>query len=203
MAHKKGVGSTDNGRDSISKRLGVKIYGGQFAIAGNIIVRQRGTKFHPGQGVGLGKDHTIYATTDGNVVFTKKKNNRTYISVIPVGADTPELKAKPAPKKEKVVEAAPVVEETPVAAAPEATDKPDDLTKVEGIGPKIASTLVEAGVTTFAALSQKSPEEISEIIAEVRGNHITDTWPKQAEMAAAGQWDELKAWQDELDGGKA
>ena len=74
MAHKKGAGSSRNGRDSQSKRLGVKIYGGQAAVAGNIIVRQRGTKHHPGVNVGLGKDHTLFALTDGVVTFTKKKN---------------------------------------------------------------------------------------------------------------------------------
>ena len=84
MAHKKGVGSTDNGRDSESKRLGVKIYGGQPAIAGNIIVRQRGTQHWPGEGVGMGKDHTIFATVDGIVNF-KVKKDRSYISVIPAG----------------------------------------------------------------------------------------------------------------------
>ncbi len=81
MAHKKGVGSSDNGRDSKSKRLGVKLFGGQTAIAGNIIVRQRGTKFHPGLNVGIGKDHTLYALTDGVVNFVKKRNNRTYIDI--------------------------------------------------------------------------------------------------------------------------
>jgi len=84
MAHKKGVGSSNNGRESESKRLGVKIYGGQFAKAGNIIVRQRGTKHHPGDNVGIGKDHTIFATTDGIVEFSKKKDNRSYISVNPL-----------------------------------------------------------------------------------------------------------------------
>lgn len=73
MAHKKGAGSSDNGRDSHSKRLGVKIFGGQVCIAGNIIVRQRGTKHNPGVGVGIGKDHTLYALIDGKVVFKKKK----------------------------------------------------------------------------------------------------------------------------------
>ena len=82
MAHKKGVGSTDNGRDSNSNRLGVKLFGGQKAIAGNIIVRQRGTKFHPGNGVGLGKDHTIFAMKDGVVTFKKGYKNRTFISVV-------------------------------------------------------------------------------------------------------------------------
>ena len=84
MAHKKGAGSTNHGRDSISKRLGVKLYGGQLAIAGNIIVRQRGTKFHPGTGVGIGKDHTIYATIDGKVNFKTSRNNRKFISVLPL-----------------------------------------------------------------------------------------------------------------------
>ncbi|TNE53515.1 MAG: 50S ribosomal protein L27 [Bacteroidetes bacterium] len=83
MAHKKGVGSSKNGRESESKRLGVKIFGGQAAIAGNIIVRQRGTKHHPGQNVGIGKDHTLYALTDGIVEFRKKKENRSYVSVVP------------------------------------------------------------------------------------------------------------------------
>ncbi|MGB0428931.1 MAG: 50S ribosomal protein L27 [Bacteroidia bacterium] len=86
MAHKKGVGSSKNGRESESKRLGVKIYGGQEAISGNIIVRQRGTQHHPGEGVSMGKDHTIYATTDGVVSFKKKTVNRSlrsFISVLP------------------------------------------------------------------------------------------------------------------------
>ena len=73
MAHKKGVGSSKNGRESESKRLGVKIYGGQGAVAGNIIVRQRGTNHHPGENVGIGKDHTLFALVDGTVVFTKEK----------------------------------------------------------------------------------------------------------------------------------
>jgi len=83
MAHKKGVGSSKNGRESESKRLGVKIFGGQAAIAGNIIVRQRGTTHNPGENVGMGKDHTLYALTDGVVTFKKKRNNRSYVSVQP------------------------------------------------------------------------------------------------------------------------
>lgn len=81
MAHKKGEGSVKNGRDSHSKRLGVKIFGGQSAIAGNIIVRQRGTTFHPGKNVGVGRDWTIFATADGVVEFRKTKGDKTYISV--------------------------------------------------------------------------------------------------------------------------
>jgi large subunit ribosomal protein L27 len=83
MAHKKGGGSTRNGRDSESKRLGVKRFGGEHVIPGNIIVRQRGTKFHPGQNVGIGRDHTIFAVIDGYVVFETFKNNRKRISVYP------------------------------------------------------------------------------------------------------------------------
>lgn len=84
MAHKKGVGSSRNGRESESKRLGLKLFGGQAARAGNIIVRQRGTVHHPGENVGIGKDHTLFALVDGVIEFRKKKNNRSYVSVHPV-----------------------------------------------------------------------------------------------------------------------
>jgi large subunit ribosomal protein L27 len=84
MAHKKGAGSSRNGRESESKRLGVKLYGGQKAIAGNIIVRQRGTVHQPGENVGMGKDHTLFALIDGTIVFRKKRDNKSYVSVLPV-----------------------------------------------------------------------------------------------------------------------
>jgi len=83
MAHKKGAGSSKNGRESESKRLGVKIFGGQAAVAGNIIVRQRGTKHHPGENMGMGKDHTLFALVDGTVEFRKKKDNRMFVSIVP------------------------------------------------------------------------------------------------------------------------
>jgi large subunit ribosomal protein L27 len=83
MAHKKGVGSSKNGRESESKRLGIKIFGGQKAIAGNIIVRQRGTRHYAGLNVGMGKDHTLFALTDGTVTFKKGKSEKSYVSVIP------------------------------------------------------------------------------------------------------------------------
>ena len=83
MAHKKGEGSSKNGRESHSKRLGVKLFGGEIAIAGNIIVRQRGTVHRPGLNVGLGKDHTLFSLVDGTVVFKKKKDNKSYVSVLP------------------------------------------------------------------------------------------------------------------------
>ena len=86
MAHKKGEGSVKNGRDSQSKRLGVKIFGGQAAISGNIIVRQRGTEYHPGKNVGVGRDFTLFALHDGVVEFKKGKGNRTYVSVVEAGA---------------------------------------------------------------------------------------------------------------------
>jgi len=103
---------------------------------------------------------------------------------------------KAAPKKEAKKEVA-------KPATKKATTKGDDLKKIEGIGPKIASTLAEAGISTFAELAKTEPAKISEIISGVRGNHVTDTWPAQAQLAADGKWDELKKWQDELDGGKA
>ena len=83
MAHKKGVGSSKNGRESESKRLGIKIFGGQYAKAGNILVRQRGTVHHPGENVGIGKDHTLFALVNGTVVLRKCKENRSYVSVKP------------------------------------------------------------------------------------------------------------------------
>lgn len=82
MAHKKGVGSSDNGRDSHSKRLGVKLYGGQSAIAGNIIVRQRGTRINAGVGVGIGRDHTLFALVDGKVQYTRKRDDKLFVSIV-------------------------------------------------------------------------------------------------------------------------
>ncbi len=84
MAHKKGAGSSRNGRESESKRLGVKLYGGQIVKAGNIIVRQRGTTHHPGDNVGMGKDHTLFALIPGKVEFKKKRDNKSFVSIIPV-----------------------------------------------------------------------------------------------------------------------
>jgi large subunit ribosomal protein L27 len=125
MAHKKGAGSSRNGRESHSKRLGIKIFGGQPAIAGNIIVRQRGTQHNPGQNVGIGKDHTLFALADGLVVFKKKADNRSYVSIIPVEAapvvEAP--KAKPAAKPAAKAETKAVAEEAPVAEAPKAAKK--------------------------------------------------------------------------------
>lgn len=227
MAHKKGVGSSDNGRDSKSKRLGVKLFGGQPARAGNIIVRQRGTRYHVGNNVGIGKDHTIYALIDGTVAFSKGRKNRTFISVLPFEevAETLDTAPKAAPKKEAAPaeekKAAPVsapVTEAPVAApvadakaeveekpkSRKKTPKEDDLKIIEGIGPKLESILKEAGITDWKVLAGSDPDKIREIL-EGAGSRFKmfnpTTWPKQAQMAVDGQWDELEAYQDRLDGG--
>jgi large subunit ribosomal protein L27 len=130
MAHKKGAGSSRNGRESHSKRLGIKIFGGQLAIAGNIIVRQRGTQHHPEKNVGLGKDHTLFALVDGTVIFRKRADNKSYVSVLPTEVQVAAPKKAAAPKVAaatvaEVVETAPAVEaeaapakKAPAAKAP-------------------------------------------------------------------------------------
>ncbi len=217
MAHKKGVGSSDNGRDSKSKRLGVKLFGGQLARAGNIIVRQRGTKFHPGSGVGIGKDHTLFALVDGTVAFKRGRLDRTFVNIMPF--DVVEETVATLPKAPKIaaqtlkpVDPAPaLVETTPaeaVVAAPVASRaakvKSDDLKIVEGIGPKLESIFKENGVTDLKAMSETSPERLREIL-ESAGPRFKmfnpETWPKQALMAHEGRLDELKAYQDRLVGG--
>ncbi len=246
MAHKKAASSTDNGRDSISKRLGVKLFGGQIAYAGNIIVRQRGTRYHAGLNTYLGKDFTLHAKVDGIVSFQKRKYNRTFINITPLDA-VAETVAKVAPKKKapakKAAPAAPLaVADTSAAdaaAAKAAADaaakaeadakaaaasaaaaaaavsadaaalpkgvKQDDLKLIEGVGPKIAGLLAEGGFDTWAKVAAASPEALKEILVAAGPRyqmHNPGSWPKQAGLAAAGKWDELKALQDELDGGK-
>ena len=187
MAHKKGVGSSDNGRDSKSKRLGVKLFGGQVAIAGNIIVRQRGTRFHPGLNMGMGKDHTLYALVNGTVAFKKGRLDRTFVSIVPATA-------------------APVA--TPAAAAvatPSQTNAKDDLKKIEGIGPKVATLLNDAGIFTFGDLAAANIDQLEAALVAggpAFNSHKPTTWAEQAGMAHRGEWDALKKWQDELDGGR-
>ena len=120
MAHKKGAGSSRNGRESHSKRLGIKIFGGQQAIAGNIIVRQRGTKHNPGLNVGIGKDHTLFALSEGIVTFKKKADNRSYVSVLPFEVEEVAEVAAPAPKAKAEPKA--VAAPAPVAEAPAAEE---------------------------------------------------------------------------------
>jgi large subunit ribosomal protein L27 len=132
MAHKKGVGSSKNGRESESKRLGVKLFGGEFAKAGNIIVRQRGTAHHPGKNVGVGKDHTIYALIDGIVVFRKSKDNRSYISVKSLAAEPAKIETKPeTTETEAPVEVTAVTNDAEVVAPIEATAVTEDETVVK------------------------------------------------------------------------
>jgi large subunit ribosomal protein L27 len=200
MAHKKGVGSTDNGRDSKSKRLGVKLFGGQAARAGNIIVRQRGTKFHPGINVGMGKDFTLHALVDGKVEFLKGRKGRTFVNIVNEVA----VEEAVAPKS-----ITPPVAETPPVVVPEVMSAPapeaDKLNKIEGIGTKIAELLQAGGIRTFADLAAASTERIKEILEEggsAFAFHNPNSWPLQAKMAAAGQWDELKQWQEDNDAAK-
>ncbi|UKT65190.1 50S ribosomal protein L27 [Pedobacter mucosus] len=132
MAHKKGAGSSRNGRESHSKRLGIKIFGGQLAIAGNILVRQRGTKHHPDKNVGLGKDHTLFALIDGTVVFRKKQDNKSYVSVLPItDAELDAALAKRAPiamQEAVAIEVeAPVVTEK--ASAKKAAEQKEESTE--------------------------------------------------------------------------
>jgi large subunit ribosomal protein L27 len=228
MAHKKGAGSSDNGRDSLSKRLGVKLYGGQYAIAGNIIVRQRGQRFHAGDNVYMGKDHTLHAGVAGVVTFKKAKNDRTYVGITPgerqikekkvhsfvkAGANAPvKLISRDMKEEVPVVSAAdmlPLVANT--AAAVEAETPVavpiagDNLKIVEGIGPKIEQLLKKAGIRTWVELAHATPADIKAILAKAGSqynSHNPGTWPKQADMAAKGQWEALEVWQRELMGGK-
>ena len=202
MAHKKGVGSSKNGRESESKRLGVKIYGGQFAKAGNILIRQRGTTHNPGENVGMGKDHTLFALIDGTVVFKKKLKNRSYVSVQPIvevdvaTAEAPEVKVPKAEVK-------PVAKETKAEVAVEMAEA-DDLRKIEGIGPKIAEIFNLAGISTFADLAGTSVKKLTEILTDAGSKYASKnpgTWPEQAKLAAEGNWDELKDLQEKLKGG--
>lgn len=164
MAHKKGVGSSDNGRDSKSKRLGVKLYGGQTATAGNILVRQRGTQFHPGENVYMGRDHTLHAAIDGLVVYKRSQKDRRYVSVIPF-QDVPETPVKPVkdlkPKGPSKLDPAPAPAEKPakkaaaeapvaeapaaVAEAPAAETKKAAAPKKEK-GPKLDDLKIIEGV---------------------------------------------------------
>ena len=228
MAHKKGVGSTDNGRDSHSKRLGVKKFGGQVVIAGNILVRQRGTKFHAGDNVYMGRDHTLHAAIDGVVVFKRTKSHRNFISILPVVEETvaPIAEAPVSKKETKKAAPAPVVEETtaPVAeaAAPvadvapaeeekapkakkEKAPKLDDLKIIEGVGPKIETLLKEGGINTWAELAVASVDRLKEILDAAGPRyqiHDPSTWPAQSKFAAEGKWEELKEYQDMLIGGR-
>jgi large subunit ribosomal protein L27 len=196
MAHKKGVGSTDNGRDSKSKRLGVKLFGGQTAKAGNIIVRQRGTKFHAGENVYLAKDYTLHAAVDGKVVFKKKKMDRTFVSVLPAEVAVAEMPA-PAPVKPAAGKKITLPSGKKVAA--------DDLKLIEGVGPKIEGLLHDAGIRSWADLAGADVAQLQAILDAAGSSfkmHDPATWAKQAQLAVDGEWEALEAYQDALKGGK-
>ena len=193
MAHKKGQGSSKNGRESHSKRLGVKKFGGEFVLAGNILVRQRGTQFHPGLGVGLGKDHTLFAKRHGVVEFETKRNNRKYIHVQPIAeleeamqnavkaAQEEVVEAPKAAKKEaKETKKAEPKAEAPKAAKKEApkADAADDLTALAGVGPKMADKMNAAGITSFAQLAAMTEESIAALEAEKGKITTPANWAK-------------------------
>ena len=201
MAHKKGVGSSKNGRESESKRLGVKIYGGQIAKAGNILVRQRGTQHYPGDNVGMGKDHTLFALVDGTVVFKRKRKDRSFVSVEPVQevetavAEAPVQEAPKAAKPKAEIKSAPKVKEEASkedakkeveAAAKEAKpkaeskeeakkeeSKADDLKKLDGVGPKLAEIFQGAGITTFEEFASTPVEKLNKILEEAGSRYAS------------------------------
>lgn len=180
MAHKKGVGSTDNGRDSKSKRLGVKIFGGQKAHAGNIIVRQRGTKFHPGDNVYMGRDHTLHAAVDGVVAFKRTYKDRRIVSVIPfsevleVAAPEAVVKTASSPRKSEAV--APVaVAEAPTAEAevPAAIAEPAETAAVE-------APISVAEVAAAPAIEAPAVEEAPVASAEAKGEEEVSASAKKS-----------------------
>jgi large subunit ribosomal protein L27 len=194
MAHKKGAGSSDNGRDSHSKRLGVKMFGGERAIAGNILVRQRGTNFHPGENVYMGRDHTLHAGIDGSVTFKRTKHDRVFVSILPfetvaVLIEQPVAKKTTAPAEEKAAirrrTAAPVVEETAAVEEAPVTDQAADM---EAIAPVQEEPAKPAEVKVPAA--KKAPklddlkiiEGIGPKIEQLLKDGGITTW---AELAAA------------------
>lgn len=187
MAHKKGQGSSKNGRESHSKRLGVKKFGGEFVLAGNILVRQRGTQFHPGLGVGLGKDHTLFAKRHGVVEFETKRNNRKYIHVQPIAELEEAMENAVKAAQEEVVEAPKAAKKEaketkkaePKAEAPKAdTASADDLTALAGVGPKMADKMIAAGITSFAQLAAMTEESIAALEAEKGKITTPANWAK-------------------------
>ncbi len=155
MAHKKGAGSSRNGRESHSKRLGIKIFGGQPAIAGNIIVRQRGTKHNPGLNVGIGRDHTLFALAEGIVTFKKKADNRSYVSVLPFEVETV---VEVAPVKAVEVKVAVAVKKASVAEAP--------VAEVAAAAPVAEAVVEEAPKPKKAAAPKKKAADTGEKAAE-------------------------------------
>ena len=176
MAHKKGVGSTDNGRDSHSKRLGVKLFGGQAARAGNIIIRQRGTKYHPGENVYMGKDFTLHAKVDGKVSFRKSRLNRMYVSIDPTSTDEVQPQQQSAgPQVQRKSEQQPVVA---TATAPNTGEEPTD----DNTSAKVDATLT--GTTNEGPVHMEDAPDMPDVAPG-----ITD----EAELAVADNPDQADA----------
>lgn len=200
MAHKKGVGSTDNGRDSKSKRLGVKLFGGQKAQAGNILVRQRGTKYHPGENVYMGRDHTLHASIDGVVTFTRSRNDRSYVHILPF-TEVPETIAPAATLKPAKKAAAPAAEKpaarkkqapAPVAAEPivEAASAPAATTET----PVVEDTATPVAETAAAPAAKKTPAKKGPKLNDLK--IIEGIGPKIEQLLKDGgiaTWEELAA----------
>lgn len=201
MAHKKAGGSSRNGRDSESKRLGVKRFGGEVVDAGNIIVRQRGTKFHPGTNVGLGRDHTIYALAPGAVKFHIGQRGKSLVSVMPIEETADSIKVvADAPKKAPPKKAAPkkAVPASATSAEPTASSgapsdlldaapaDADDLTKIKGVGPKAAEQLNAAGIYKYAQLAAYNEEQCAWLAEKGAGkaDKLLD-WAAQAKELSA------------------
>lgn len=218
MAHKKAAGSAKNLSDSNPKYRGLKLSGGQFAHAGNIIIRQKGDVYQLWQNVYKGKDFTIHASIDGVISFRKKKfkryDGRKYLrTVVDILPQKEHLKNK-TQKLKKDVENKKIEEKSkPIkkTIAKKVTTKKtstkvvngDDLTKIEGIEPKIQEVLYQAGIMTFADLSTSKIADLRDILAKNDlSQHDPKTWKKQATLAKNGKWDDLKELQKELNGGK-
>jgi len=186
MAHKKGVGSSDNGRDSKSKRLGVKLFGGQVVKPGNVIIRQRGTKFHAGENVYMGKDHTLHASVIGHVKFKRGRMDRTFVSVVPILQEVEERldapvapKKAPAPKKTAPVEA---VEETTVAPkkAPAAKKTaPAEAVEETPVAPVEEAPVADVEAVVETADSTKT-EQVEELAAPIIKIPMTFTLAEEA-----------------------
>jgi large subunit ribosomal protein L27 len=163
MAHKKAGGSSRNGRDTAGRRLGVKLFGGEQATAGAIIVRQRGTKVHAGPGVGMGRDHTLFARVAGTVSFRGTKGNRQMVSIIAM----PAANGNAAPK----------------------SAKSDDISLIGGVGPKMEKGLIELGYTTFASIAAWSAADIDKVEAHLKqkGRVAREEWVEQAKELLAGK----------------
>jgi len=191
MAHKKAGGSSRNGRDSESKRLGMKRFGGEVVDAGNIIVRLRGTKFHPGTNVGLGRDHTIYALASGAVKFHIGQRGKSLVSVMPIEETADSIKVvADAPKKAAPASA---TSAEPIASSGAPSDlldaapaDADDLTKIKGVGPKAAEQLNAAGIYKYAQLAAYNEEQCAWLAEKGAGkaDKLLD-WAAQAKELSA------------------